>query len=80
MEMQREVSWELPEHETFYMEEEACSLGVHLTSLTATSLIIWRMMQKAEWRWEETESPRDLHKLMNKPSMKLVLPLAFLVM
>lgn len=46
------------------MEEKACNLGGHLTTLTATSLILWQMLQKAEM--ERNRVPTDLSGLLKQ--------------
>lgn len=47
------------------MEEKACDLGGHLTTLAAASLIIRQMLVYAEQRWKETVSS-DSSGLMNQ--------------
>lgn len=46
------------------MGEKALNLGGHLTALTATSLIVQQMLQKAET--ERNRAPSDLRGLLNQ--------------
>lgn len=59
------------------MEEKVCNLGGHLTTLIATSLIIWLLAAEGRAVIERNGVHSDLSRLMNQTSLKLVLPSAF---